>query len=126
MSDYDKSRELFSKNLCYFLDINGKSQKNLAEYMGVSTGLVSDWCNSKKIPRVNKIKEICDWFHIEMSDLLTDKTKQQEEGYYLTEKTKRIAAKIYGNIDICELFEMCIEMEPKKLKTLLEFVKLSV
>ena len=121
-----EAKKIFSENLRYFLSFNQKKQKDLAEYIGVSTGLVTDWCKGNKMPRVDKIKAMCDWFHIEMSDLLTEKPKHQEEGQYITEGTKRIANEIDGNTDLYALFEMCVEMPPQKLKALLEFIKLSI
>lgn len=119
----ESAKKIFAKNLNYFMNLNDKKQIDLAKYMGSSTGLVSSWCRGEKMPRVDKIKAICDWFHIEMSDLLTDKSKQQEEGYYLTEETKRIAAEIYGNSDLRSLFEMCIEMPPERLRAIYDFIK---
>lgn len=121
-----EAKKIFSENLRYFLSLNQKKQKDLAEYIGVSTGLVTDWCKGNKMPRVDKIKAMCDWFHIEMSDLLTEKSKHQEKGQYITEGTKRIANEIDGNTDLYDLFEMCVEMPPQKLKALLEFIKLSI
>lgn len=119
----DSAKKIFARNLNYFLDLNDKKQIDLAKYMGSSTGLVSSWCRGEKMPRVNKIKAICDWFHIEMTDLLTDKTKEQEDGHYLNEETKRIAAEIYNSPDLHALFDMCIEMPPERLSAISDFIK---
>lgn len=119
----DTAKKIFARNLNYFLNLNDKKQVDLAKYMNCSTGLASAWCRGEKMPRVNKIKEICDWFHIEMSDLLTDKTKQQEDGYYLTEETKRIAAEVYHNPNLRALLDMCIEVSPERLMAICDFIK---
>ena len=36
-------REVFRKNLNYYLSISGKMQKDLAEYVGAKTTTVSGW-----------------------------------------------------------------------------------
>lgn len=119
----DAAKKIFARNLKYFMDLNQKKQVDLAKYLGCSTGLVSDWCSGKKMPRVNTINEICLWFHIEMSDLLTDTSKEQEDGYYLNEETKKIAQAIYDNPDMRSLFDMSSKMSPERLKAHLEFMK---
>ena len=67
-------KEIFSKNLCRYLEINEKTQADLYKYMGVTSAAVSDWCNGKKLPRLDKIQSICNWLRIEKSDLLEEKT----------------------------------------------------
>lgn len=54
--------DLFSRNLNYFLDLNGKTQKDLADYIGVSTSSVSSWCKGQKTPRMDKVDKICSFF----------------------------------------------------------------
>lgn len=119
----DTAKKIFAKNLNYFLALNDKKQVDLAKYLDCSTGLVSAWCGGKKMPRVDTIQSICNWLHIELSDLLEDKSRQQEEGYYLNEETKRIAQAIYDNPDMRSLFDMSSKMTPERLKAHLEFMK---
>ena len=122
MSD-DAAKKIFARNLKYFMDLNQKKQVDLAKYLGCSTGLVSAWYSGQKMPRIQTINEICLWFHIEMSDLLTDTSKEQEDGYYLNEETKKIAQAIYDNPDMRSLFDMSSKMSPERLKAHLEFMK---
>ncbi len=72
MSEED-FKKVFSKNLVHYLDKNEKTQADLYKYMGVSSAVVSDWCNGKKLPRMDKIQSICNWLGIEKSDLLEEK-----------------------------------------------------
>lgn len=116
-------RKIFAHNLNYFLNLNEKKQIDLAKHMGVSGGLVSSWCRGEKMPRVNKIKEICDWFNIEMTDMLTDKTKEQEEGVYFPEEVRRIAEAIRKNPDLTVLTEICADLPPDQIKLLCNFVR---
>jgi transcriptional regulator with XRE-family HTH domain len=117
------TKEVFSRNLNYFLTLNNKKQIDLARHLGVSTGLVTAWCKGEKMPRMDRIQAICNWLFIDLSDLLEDKSKQQAEGYYLNEETKKIAQAIYDNPDMRSLFDMSSKMSPERLKAHLEFMK---
>lgn len=66
---------LFSKNLLYWLDKRGKTQADLYKRLDVSSATASDWCNSKKMPKADKLVQIAEWLMIELSDLLCDKEK---------------------------------------------------
>ena len=76
MSD-NEIREIFSKNLKYYLELSEKTQADLRRYMGVSSATASDWCNARKIPRTDKIRTICAWLGVELEDLLTEKATKE-------------------------------------------------
>lgn len=76
MSKEDLNR-IFSNNLKYWLDVRGKTQADLYKKMGVSSATASDWCNYKKMPKADKLKEIAEWLMIELSDLLYEKEKEE-------------------------------------------------
>lgn len=65
--------KIFSKNLTYWLQKREKTQADLYKKMNVSSATASDWCNEKKIPRVDKLVIIAKWLNIELSDLLENK-----------------------------------------------------
>lgn len=72
MNELDEIKIVFSKNLKMQLAKHNKSQVDLTNYMNVSGSTVSDWCNGKKMPRMDKIQHICDWLRIGRDDLLSD------------------------------------------------------
>lgn len=55
-----------------YLERQNKTQSDLAEYMGVTQATISNWCNGTKMPRMNKIDRICQFFGIQRSDLMDD------------------------------------------------------
>lgn len=69
--------KLFSKNLNYYLDINSKTQLELSKFMGVSAATVSNWCKGIKLPRMDKVDMICEYFNINRSDLIQDKKNKE-------------------------------------------------
>lgn len=70
----DNSKKIFSKNLNFQLKRNNKTQTDLAKFLNVTTSTVSDWCNGKKFPRIDKIQKIADWMRINKSDLIEEKS----------------------------------------------------
>lgn len=65
-------KEIFSKNLNHLLNLNGKSQSDLVIYMNTTASTVSDWCNGKKYPRVDKMQKLADYFGVLKSDLIEE------------------------------------------------------
>lgn len=70
------SKEVFAKNLRMYLERSGKTQKELAEIVGVSAPTMNDWIKGKKYPRIDKIEILADYFGILKSDLIEEKTEE--------------------------------------------------
>ena len=70
------SKEIFAKNLRYYQGISGKTQKELAQIIGVSAPTMHEWCRGKKTPRMDKVEKLANYFGILKSDLIEDKQKQ--------------------------------------------------
>lgn len=75
----EELKKIFSDNLNYWLARRGKTQADLYKRMGVSSAIASDWCNSKKIPRTDKLVDIASWLMIELTDLLSVKERNEDE-----------------------------------------------
>lgn len=67
------SKEVFSKNLQYYMERKGISQKELAEIVGVSAPTLNEWIKSKKYPRIDKIEKLANYFGCLKSDLIEQK-----------------------------------------------------
>ena len=104
---------IFSDNLKKYLDINGYTQADMARHMNVSTATASDWCNGKKMPRADKLQKLCNWFDIELSDLLTD--KPNKTGYYYDPKANEIAEMLRTNSNFRVLFDAARDSSPEDL-----------
>jgi transcriptional regulator with XRE-family HTH domain len=68
----DNIREIFAKNLRYFMEKNRISQADICRELNVSSATVSDWCNGKKHPRPDAIGQLADLFGIRFSMLTTE------------------------------------------------------
>ena len=71
MSEQDIN-EIIANNISDLLDRSGKTQLDLAEFMNVSQATVSNWCKGAKLPRMDKIDRICEFFNVSRSDLMED------------------------------------------------------
>lgn len=66
-------RRIFARNLNRFLEINGKNQADIATLLNVSQAAVSNWCKGIKMPRMDKVQALADYFGVNKSDLLEEK-----------------------------------------------------
>ena len=71
------SKEVFARNLKYYMDREGINQQEMAKIVGVSAPALCEWLNAKKYPRIDKIEIIANYFGILKSDLIEDKTSEK-------------------------------------------------
>lgn len=68
-------RTTFARNLKRQLQISGKTQSDLINDLGLSSSTVSNWCTAQKMPRIEKIQLLADYFGIDKSELIEDSVK---------------------------------------------------
>jgi len=73
------SKQIFAKNLRYYMGVSGKNQKELAEVAGVSAPTFNEWINAKKFPRIDRIQKLADYFGVLKSDLIEEKLTEEKE-----------------------------------------------
>lgn len=72
----EEYKKIFSKNLKYYMNLNQKNQMDLMNDLHLSSSTVSNWCTGLKLPRMDKVQLLADYFHINKSDLIEDKANQ--------------------------------------------------
>lgn len=72
------------------MERHGKTQKELAEIVGVSAPTVNDWISAKKYPRIDKIEILANYFGILKSDLIEDKTEKPDATAELSENRQML------------------------------------
>lgn len=77
MSDLG-NKEVMARNLRYYVEKSGKTQKEMSEIIGVATSTFNDWMKGKAYPRIDKIEMLAGYFHIQKSDLIEDKIKNND------------------------------------------------
>lgn len=124
----EKLKELFSKNLVDQLLAHGETQASMTRYMGISSATASDWCNGRKMPRVDKIQALCSWMGIELSDLLEDKSGKvpnsgHDEEYYIYEDAREYAEFLHKNPEYKVLFDASRKVKKKDIEFVTEFIE---
>lgn len=66
-------QSIFSEKLKYYLKLRNKTQLDLAKAIGVSNTTINNYVKGYNTPRMDKIDKICNYLHIERSNLLEDK-----------------------------------------------------
>ncbi len=67
-------KKIFSRNLNYYMELNGKSQSDLINDLGFNKSAVSTWCNGSRLPRMDKVETLAQYFKINRSDLIEEKS----------------------------------------------------
>ena len=88
MSDLG-NKEIFSKNLQYYMNINNKDRNEVARDLEIPYSTLADWYNGNKYPRIDKIQLLADYFDIKKSDLV-EKRSLKKNIYRCKKNWRRI------------------------------------
>lgn len=113
----NEQKKVFSSNLNKLLNEHNKTQKEVANAIDVSPQTFNTWCKGIALPRMGKVQMLADYFSILKSDLIENKTDEQEQSYYLNPETSKIAQEIYNNKELSLLFDAAKDAEPEDLQT---------
>ena len=109
------NKQVMAKNLKHYVERSGRTQKELAEVVGVATSTFNDWMKGKKYPRIDKIEMLANYFGILKSDLIEDKTKE----HYIMQKNNNTIADVVVRLRTDEKFLSVVEklnkLDPDKL-----------
>lgn len=81
MDSKQKQKDIFSSNLKRQLLIHNKTQADIVNDLKITSSTVSDWVNAKKYPRMDKVQMLADYLGIMKSDLIEDKSNEDERMY---------------------------------------------
>jgi len=96
------------------MEMKGKTQKELAEIVGVSAPTMNDWIKAKKYPRIDKIEILADYFGILKSDLIEEKTKEHREMQKKNDILSDIILKMNEDIELLSMVETLSKLDFEK------------
>lgn len=99
------NKETMAKNLRYYVERSGKSQKELSEIFDVATSTFNDWMKAKKYPRIDKIEMMANYFGILKSDLIEEKTEERKEMQKKNDVLSDIVLKMNEDMELLEMVE---------------------
>lgn len=73
------NKEIMAKNIRYYMEKNKLNAKELSINLNFKYSTVLDWINAKTYPRIDKIEIMANYFNIEKSDLVEDKSKAKTQ-----------------------------------------------
>lgn len=75
----NKSKEIFSANLEKLMTSRDVDRNKLCSDLGLKYTTVRDWLKGITYPRIGKIELLADYFGVNKSDLIEDKTQEVKE-----------------------------------------------
>lgn len=111
----------FAKALNYYLSLKGKTQQDLINDLHYSSSTVSQWCNGKNIPRMNRMNEIAAYLGINQAELLQDPEVFSKENF--TADPSLISELLDRKPMLYELFKLEITLPDKDLKILTKMAR---
>ena len=88
MAVYPKA--IFAKNLRYYMKEKGKTQKELAEIIGVTATTINEWLKARKYPRIDKMELLAKYFNVLKSDLIEENPNAIIHDLYTSEEIGNI------------------------------------
>lgn len=117
------NKQILARNLVHYIDKSGKSQKELAEIVGVAASTFNDWCKAKKYPRIDKIEILANYFGIQKSDLIEE--KMTEEGKKNSDAIADITKALFLDEKLCAVVSLLCsaKLDESKLDNVKEFIE---
>lgn len=114
------NKEIFAKNLVYYVERSGRTQRELAEVAGVAASTFNDWTKAKKYPRIDKIEILANYFGIQKSDLIEEKLTAQKEKD--NEAMASIIVRMRTDRDFLSVVESLYRLDSAKIKGFAEML----
>lgn len=97
------NKSVFAENLMYYIERSGKTQRELADMLGIATSTFNNWVKGNKYPRMDKVEMLANYFGIQKSDLIERKNTPE------TEKDNDIMADIIVRMRMDKAFFSLVE-----------------
>lgn len=102
----EEHKRIFSKKLNYYMQLNHKQQDDIVNDLGINKSTISTWCRGIKMPRVNAIQLLADYFGVSIADFLVDETSNVSNNPNRNKLT----------INQQELFDTIVQLDDDKIR----------
>ena len=117
------NKETMAKNLQYYVEKSGKTQKEISEVVGVAPSTFNDWMKAKKYPRIDKIEILADYFGILKSDLIEEQTEETLKVKENNDAMADIVIRMRTDNEFLDVMKSISKLDSKKLSSLLALLK---
>lgn len=94
--DETEQKKIFASNLTRYINMSGKTQKEIAKELDVNYTTLNTWCTGNAMPKVSMIQKIADHFKIGKSDLVDDPSQKPKVPEYSHDHIELI--KLYSGL----------------------------
>lgn len=122
MSDLG-NREIFSKNLQYYMDLYNKTRMEVAKDNGISYTTLTSWLKGDNYPRIDKIEMLANYFRVNKADLIENKYANNEP-YYNDPAVTEYAQAIKDNPNLKILFDASKDMSKDDIDFVLNTIEM--
>lgn len=122
MSDLG-NREIFSKNLQYYMNLYNKTRIQVAKDIGVSYTTFTSWIKDTNYPRIDKIELLANYFRVNKADLIENKYSENEQ-YYNDPSVSEYAQAIKDNPDLRLLFDASKDMSKDDINFVINTIEM--
>ena len=122
MSDLG-NREIFSKNLQYYMNLYNKTRIQVAKDIGVSYTTFTSWIKGTNYPRIDKIELLANYFRVNKADLIENKYSENEH-YYSDPSVSEYAQAVKDNPDLRLLFDASKDMSKSDIDFVINTIEM--
>ena len=116
------NKDIFSRNLRYQMEINGKSRQDISDALGISYFTVTSWVNGSKYPRMNKVEQLAKYFGVLISDLVEEKTEEHRQMQKKNDTLSDIVIRLQTDSVFLSAVESLYKLDQKKLSSILNLL----
>ena len=73
------NRSVFAENLRFHIKKSGKTQREIADFIGVTPATFNEWSKGKKYPRIEKIELLAQYFGVTKGALIEKQVRNEHE-----------------------------------------------
>lgn len=118
-------KQIFSRNLKYYMEKNNKTQTDLINDLSLNKSAVSTWCNGTRLPRMDKVDLLAKYFKINRSDLIEEKSAHEEKketAYYTDRESAEVAQFLFENPEYKVLFDASKNVKPQDINFVADMI----
>ncbi|WP_251455002.1 helix-turn-helix domain-containing protein [Veillonella intestinalis] len=121
MSDLG-NKEIFSKNLKFYMNLYNKTRNEISKALGVSYTTFASWENGTNYPRIDKIEMLANYFKVSKADLIENKYKKQS-GYYEDAEASQYAEMIRNKPGARALFSASKDLTKEQMEDAVNYIE---
>lgn len=115
--------KLVSKNLKRLAYESDKSPAEIAKALGINKSTLSSWMNGHRIPKMDKIDILCNYFGCDREDIMEEYDPYRKKAYYFDKDTGDKAQELFENQNLRILFDAARDSRPEDLQMAAELLE---